>query len=144
MIDLPLLRSTLETGLAGLLGTYTINTDEGPQTTPAIAVDLGNGDYPPAGAEIQGLECVLIFRPDIPIKPLLGGWEETYSVVIFLKQWDEGRTTIAALDALLELLGQMPEFGLQAGSIRRTLPVEKLNNIETLQMTVFQTFLNQS
>lgn len=141
MIDLIGLREALETALSDDLGTYTFVTDAGSQTTPAIAVDLGDGNYPPPGSRVEGLECVLIFRPETPIKVLMGGYEETYLVQITLKQWDATLTTVSALEKVLIALGTLPEISLQSGSVRRVLPLPKLGNIETLQMTVYQAFL---
>lgn len=138
MIDLLEIRNTLEAALEGELGTYTFSTGD---TTAAIAVDMGNGDYPMPGAHVTGLECVLIFRPEIPMQVLMGGYEETYSVQIILKQWDAALTTMPALDKVLDALGELSEISLQSGSVRRVLPLPKLGNIETVQMTVYQVFL---
>jgi hypothetical protein len=143
MIDLLNLRNILETALAEELGAYTFVTEAGTQTTGAIALDMGDGSYPIAGTRVDGLECVIIFRPEIPMKVLFGGYEETYSVQIVLKQWDAVRTTLPGLDKVLEALGEMPELSLQSGSVRRVLPLPKLGNIETVQLTVYQVFLTE-
>ncbi|MBD3883849.1 hypothetical protein IFO70_18980 [Phormidium tenue FACHB-886] len=67
MIDVLELRNALETALVDELGTYTFPTGA---TTPAIAVDMGNGQYPPAGVKPEGLECVIVVSPKVQTEPL--------------------------------------------------------------------------
>jgi hypothetical protein len=141
MIDLDALQTQIEAALSSELGTYTLENDE---TTPAIGRDYGAGQHPPPPSTAIGLECVLIFRPDIPLVPLLGGgYQETYSVQILLKQRDETRDCLTALGLLLDAIANLPETSLQSGSIRRVLPLAELGNIETLSLVVNQIFLRE-
>jgi hypothetical protein len=142
VIDLLELRSRLETALSEELGTYTFTNGT---ITPAMSVDYGNASYPPAGTAIDGLECVLIFRPEVPLRPFMGGaYEETYAVQIFLKQWNASKDTLVALGLILDAIGIFPDIALQSNSIRRVIPLSQLGNIETLQMTLTQSFLRES
>lgn len=117
--------------LDGIIGTYTLLNG---QTIPAIAVDQGN--YPPQGTQVSGLEVVILPQADNAISPLLGGrmWEITSMVI--LKQWGEG-TTLEAMTKIIPLLGNQVQIGA------RVLPDGSLGNIETLKITFTWNFLNR-
>lgn len=140
LIDLTSLRETIETAIEDLLGEYVFTNV---QRTKAIGLDMGGGNYPPKGTTAQGLECILLFRPEVPLRPLLGdAFEETYAVQILLRQWDAQETTLPACARILEAIATS-EWTVQANSIRRVLPLEKLGNVETLSITVTQMLLRE-
>lgn len=138
MIDLMAIRTALATALADELGTYTFPDG---QVTPAIAVDDGSGNYPPKDAKVTGLECIILLSPEVQSEDIFGGFKETYTAMVMLRQWDATKTTLDARLLARDAIASLGSIGVVPGSMRRTLPFEKLGNIETAQFTVFQSFL---
>lgn len=134
MIDIDNLRDTITTALADQLGTYTFS---GGQTTPAIRVDDGSDPYDEEPS-VEGLEVVLVTNPEVSISMLMGGYQQTFSALIVLKQWDIAETTLAAMTALMPYLNA--EDNLQIGAVRRVVRTTKLDNIETMSIQVSQAF----
>jgi len=141
-VDLIGLRTAIETALSDELGIYVFPNG---QTTPAIVLSMGTDTSPIVGTKAEGLECVLVFRPDVPLRPLMGNaFEETYTVQILLKQWSAEQNTLGALSKILETMITLPGWSLQGGSVRRQIPIVELGNIEILSMVLTQTLLREA
>jgi len=141
-IDLIGLRTAIETALSDELGVYVF---PGGQTAPAIVLSMGADASPIPGTKAGGLECAIVFRPDVPLRPLIGNaFEETYAVQILLKQWDAQQNTLSALSKILEAIITLPGWSLQSGSTRRQIPIPELGNIEILSMILTQTLLREA
>lgn len=139
MIDLLELRSTLAEALGGAIGTYTfVGTGA---TTPAIRVDDGSNPYEEE-PKVDGLEVVIAASPEVPIAMLMGGYQQTFTVAIVLKQWDINATALDAMERVLPAL--MQSDSLAIGNPRRIVRSTRLDNIETLTIPVSQTFLSQT
>lgn len=140
-VDLVSLRDAFQAALGDQLGTYTFPDPNSP-TAPAITIDYGNNTSVPKGTDVAGLECVIVFRPEVPLEPMLAGtFKETYSVNVLLKQWDVEADTIEALNRVLNALILLTDWGLKTGSIVRQLPLPAMNNIETVTLTLMQILL---
>ena len=135
MIDLLGLRTALETALAPHLGTYTFSTGD---TTPAVKIEDGaiaESEQP----SVEGLELVIVGSPEIPFSCVMGGYQETYTALVILKQWDITATTLEARSPLLQALMGMDDLMVSGG--KRVVRLTKLDNIETLTVQVSQSFL---
>ncbi len=124
------LRNALLSALGGQIGLYTFG---GGQTTPAIRVDDGSAPYEEEPS-VMGLEVVIVPALEVAVTPMLGGYKDTYTTLIVLKQWDSDQTTLPCRTKVLEALGQFPE--LAVGQMRRVIRSSKLDNIETLTVQV--------
>lgn len=134
MIDTESLRNAITTALSDQLGTYTFS---GNQTTPAVRLDDGSDPYDEEPS-VEGLEVVIVTNPEVSISMLMGGYQQTFSALIVLKQWDIEQTTLAAMTALMPYLNA--EDNLQIGAIQRVPRKIKRDNIETLSIQVSQAF----
>lgn len=124
------LKTALIDGVGSQLGTYTFS--EG-QTTPAIRIDDGTEPFD-EDPSVEGLELVVVPQLEVPVKDMMGGYQETYTTLIVLKQWDIELGTMSARPAVLAALHQ---FGsLAVGQVRRVMRSTKLDNIETLTIPV--------
>ena len=128
------LKSALQSKFSASLGTYTFS---GTQTTPAIRVDDGSDPFDEEPS-ISGLEIVIVPSPEIAIQSMLGGYRDTVTTTVVLKQWDITKTTMGYRSALLEVVAGFDDLLLVSGSMRRVISLTKLDNIETLAIQVSQ------
>lgn len=138
MLDTEALRETITTALADQIGLYTFSTGE---TTAAIRVDDGADPYE-ENPTASGLEVVIQPILETSIVQMMGGYQQTFSVLIVLKQWDIEETTIEAMLALMPYLHSLDE--LNVGAVRRIVRSSKLDNIETLTIQASQVFYIES
>lgn len=117
------------------IGSYTFA--EG-QVTPAIRIDDGSEPYEEEPA-VTGLEVVIVPSPEVNITPLMGGYQEDYTTLIQLRQWDINDTTMPYLDAVLQAIGQFQTLNLVR--TQRVMRSNKLDNIETLTISVSESVL---
>jgi hypothetical protein len=115
-----------------LLGTYTLPNGD---IVPAIAVD--NGNYPPQGTKVEGLEVVIVPQLDTVFSPMIDGREWKLTSVIVLKQWGVSGTTLGAMEKIIPLLGNQVKIGA------RVLPDNSLGNIETLKISFTWNFCDR-
>lgn len=137
MITTEEIKAALEVGLGAEIGTYTFS---GGQTTPAIRIDDGAQPYPEEPT-VEGLEVVIQESLEIPVKMMLGGYQQTFSHRIVLKQWDIEKTCLSYLDAVMEATGQFSS--LLVGDVRRVMRSTVLDNIETLTIMVSESVLSE-
>lgn len=117
------LRTDILVATADIIGSYQLPGQQ--ETLPAIAID-DRGNFPPPGTQTSGLEIVVVPFSDLKAKPLLGGsrrWD--CGCKLILKQWDESKDTLAALERIVPLLGNKVKIG------PRLLPNDKLGSIES-------------
>lgn len=133
MIDTEELKAAIVSALGDQLGTYTFQSVGA--TSPAIRVDDG---VDPFNEEpiVGGLECVIQPNLEVPITDLIGGYQQTWTAAIVLKQWDITKDTLTAMDAITHAVAELD--GLRITSRRRIVRSTKLDNIETMQITVAQ------
>jgi hypothetical protein len=124
------LKEALSTALADQIGLYTFSDG---QTTAAIRVDDGSEPYEEEPS-VEGLEVVIVPALEVAVTPMLGGYKDTYTTLIVLKQFDIEETTLPCRTKVLEALCQFSELGI--GQMRRVLRSNKLDNIETLTVQV--------
>jgi hypothetical protein len=123
------LRSKIETGLTGQIGTYRFSNGT---TAPAIALlpdpNYGNA-YPPAGTAVQGtgLEVVLV-TPQTTDQPILGGSANKDSWFIYLRSHKKGAVPYDAMIALQQALPILQVFPIPAS--------EQAGMPETVRLTV--------
>lgn len=129
-VTAPELKTALAEALGERLGTYTFSAR---QTTPAIRTDDGTDPFDEEPT-VQGLEVVIVPQIEVPMKQMMGGWQDTYTTLIVLKQWDIQENTLAVRDLALNALMQFDT--LAVGQIRRVMRTTKLDNIETLTIPV--------
>lgn len=124
------LRATIELTLGDEIGTYLFPNNE---TDKAIALlGLGAdraGEYPPQGTKITGLEVILYTGQTLRIERRLGGFIQSPSTVITLKQFDVTKNTLNSLFLLLGVLDV-------ARDPIRTLRDPYLGNVEVCQIEV--------
>lgn len=135
MITTEEIRAALEAELGDAIGTYTFSTGA---STPAIRIEDGSQPYPEQPT-VEGLEVVIQESLDVPIKFLLGGYQQTFSHRIVLKQWDIELTCLPYLDLVMQAVAQFPS--LLAEDIKRVMRSTVLDNIETLTITVSESVL---
>lgn len=135
MIEAPDLRDAIATALDGQIGTYNFG---GVLTTPAIRIDDGSSPYDQEPT-VTGLEVVIVPSLDVAVKPLMGGYQQTFGTTIVLKQWNVEETTMTAMDSVLEAIAQFSTLGV--GQLRRVIRSSKLDNIETMVIPVSETAL---
>lgn len=129
------IKTALVTALTGRLGTYTFS---GGQTTSAVRIDDGSDPYDEEPA-IAGLELVIVPSLEITMRQMIGGWQDTYSTTIVLKQWDIERTTLPERSIVMQALAQFPT--LLVTSVRRVVRSNKLDNIETMTIGLSEAVL---
>lgn len=121
--------------LGSELGTYTFPSG---QSTPAIRIEDGSSPYTEEPS-VQGLEVVIQSSIDVPIQPLLDGYQQTFSHLVQLKQWDIEKTT---LDYMSLVMGAMAQFDtLSVDRVNRQIRLTKLDNIERLSFVVSERVL---
>lgn len=124
------LKAALMTALSSQIGAYTFSAG---QTTPAIRIDDGTDPFDEEPA-VSGLEVVIVPQIEVPVQMMMGGYKETYTTVIVLKQWDIQENTLPARSPVLQALAQFDALAI--GQIRRVIRSTKLDNIETLTIPV--------
>lgn len=133
MIPILVLRATLTSLLASLLGTYThVGSDGFPWNPPAIWLEDGS----PTPAKVEGLEVVISPDTDVSVSPTIRGYQVSSPLLITLKQWDTKKTTLEALEVILA----MPE--LTVLDIRRVPRNENLDNIEITTIRVLNGYFS--
>lgn len=136
MINSVAIRDELAIALASQLGLYRFSNG---QTKPAIAIDDGS-DPSPETPQATGLELVLVPSIRVPIASSFGGFIQTFSVQVAVKQFDVSRTTLEAMPVILDTLrSQFSELSLSGAE--RVLRSAKLDNVETFSVVVSQDFL---
>jgi hypothetical protein len=135
MIETEVIRDAIETALGSSIGVYAFSTG---QSAPAIRVDEGLDPFT-EDPDVTGLEVVLTPSIAVAIAPVFGGWNQTFTMEISLKQWDITKKALPALALLLDAIAQFSELG--TGQIKRVIRREKLDNIETITLEVWQSFL---
>lgn len=133
MIDTTALKEAIVSALGEQLGTYTFQSVGA--TSPAIRIDDGVDPFPEEPI-VGGLECVIQPNLEVPISDLLGGYQQTWTASIVLKQFDITKDTLTAMDAITEAVAEID--GLRITSRRRVVRSNKLDNIETMQIAVAQ------
>lgn len=131
------LKVALIESLGVQIGTYTFS---GGQITPAVRVDDGTDPFDEEPT-VTGLEVVIVPQLEVPVKDLIGGYQETYTTLIVLKQWDIQAGTMPARPAVLAALHQFN--ALAVGQVRRVMRSTKLDNIETLTIPVSESVWTQ-
>lgn len=134
MIDLLELRSTLTEALSGRIGTYTFVSTGG--ITPAIRVDDGAEPYEEE-PKPSGLEVVIQQSPQVAIGFIMGGYTQSVSYAIVLKQWDINKTTIDEMLLVVEALNGFDTLAI--GNPVRIPRQTRLDNIETMTIPVAET-----
>lgn len=96
-MDLLDFRTSLETVLVDVLGTYTLGNST---DTPALSV-RSEGETVPSGTKVSGLECVIIRDPSLTpvIQYRNPGVQATYT--IYLVDWEGSGVLEEAANALL-------------------------------------------
>jgi hypothetical protein len=138
MLDTAGLRAAIEEKLADDLGIFTFPTGD---TVPAVSVLIGNNNYPPPDTTISGLECAIVVDLGVSIKNLLDNcYQKTWRAAVVLKQWDSSDSAIDVIDYLPKLEEAIAEtdLAIEPGSIRGLASERDLNNLQMLQLTVFQ------
>lgn len=108
------------------LGQYTFANG---QSVPAISVD-NNGQFPPPGTVIKGLECVIIPLNNAIATRLCGSKQITYQSDILLKQWNSSSNVICATEKILAGLPEVARIG------PRLLSNGELQSIEQQRITI--------
>lgn len=96
--------------MAPVIGSYTMETDIGTSTTPAIFV---SPPMRPADYDVEGVECI-IWHPDINTLTLTGRTQINLEVTIELRQWDETKTL---LNDKLHLLKFLEGYNVDISSV---------------------------
>lgn len=128
------LKNALRVALQDKLGVYRF---AGGQTTPAIRIDDGSSPYSEEPT-VTGLELVIVPSIEVSVRPMLSGYQDTHSTLISLKQWDIEQTTMELRTPLLEALSQFDS--LKVDAMRRVIRSSKLDNIETLSVTLSESY----
>ncbi|MEM7771974.1 MAG: hypothetical protein AAF327_15870 [Cyanobacteria bacterium P01_A01_bin.37] len=111
------------------LGTYTFSNAS---TTDAIRIETGASPFPEE-PKVTGLEVVIQPSIDVPINLCQGGYQQTFTHLIVLKQWDIEKTT---LDDMADAIAACMDLGLKPANPVRQPRRTELDNIETLRFTV--------
>lgn len=80
------------------------------KSVPAISID-NNGEYPPSGTKITGLECVIIPLNNLIATRMCGSKQIKYQSDILLKQWDSTKNLIRAVEKLIAGLPEISRVG---------------------------------
>jgi hypothetical protein len=107
------------------LGQYTFTNG---QSVPALSVD--DGQFPPSGTVITGLECVIVPLNNAVTTRLCGSKQITYQSDILLKQWDLDSNVICAVEKLTAGLPEIATIG------PRLLANGNLSSIEQQRITI--------
>lgn len=124
------IKAALSSALDTQIGVYTFSDG---QTTPAIRIDDGSEPYE-EDPSVTGLEVVIVPALEVAVTPMLGGYKDTYTTLIALKQWDIEQTTLPYRTKVIEALAEFSD--LATGQMRRVMRSSKLDNIETLTVQV--------
>lgn len=108
------------------LGQYTFTNG---QSVPALSVD-NNGQFPPPGTVITGLECVIVPLNNAVTTRLCGSKQITYQSDILLKQWNLDSNVICAVEKLTAGLPEIATIG------PRLLANGNLSSIEQQRITI--------
>lgn len=128
MIDYQDLRDYIQDAIADDLGIYTFQDGS---VVPAIILTYGTANSVPDNTAIDGLECVVVGRLEVPMQPLQGNqWAETFQVQVRLRQWDRTKSIVSgsfgdasAFDKAFDALSLYEGGVLQlAGNPIRLLP----------------------
>lgn len=130
MISAQELKDALLLSLAEQLGTYSFSNGI---TVAAIRIDDGASPYPEE-PQVDGLEIVIVPQIEVSVQVLMGGYQDTHSTLIALKQWTIDKTTTPSRGPLLATLSQFPSLNIR--SLRRIIRSSKLDNVETLSVLV--------
>ena len=132
MVTIDEVREGLAVNLAPFIGLYTFSNG---QTTPAIRVDDGSDPYP-EDPKITGLEVVITPLAEVSMVQMIGGYQDTYTMGIMFKQFDQTKTTLEIRSPAIESLLVFPT--LQIGNLRRLLRISRINEIEVFSFTATQ------
>lgn len=124
------LKTALAESLGERLGTYKFSNGE---ITPAIRIEDGNDPYPEEPNR-SGLEVVVVPQVEVAVKDLMGGYQETYTTTIVLKEWDIKKSVMTARPAVLSALHQFSSLGI--GQVRRIQRQRGLNEVESVIIPV--------
>ena len=124
------LKAALTEALGEALGTYTFSNG---LSTPAIRIEDGNDPYPEEPNR-TGLEVVIVPLIEVPVKDLMGGYQETYTTSIVLKEWNPAASVMTSRPAVLSVLHQFGSLGI--GQVRRIQRQRGLNEVESLIIPV--------